>query len=60
MAGKTGEEDIVTEFRRVYQELYNMCDDSEILAELKGQLELDIGQQSSAWEVSKVTGKVVK
>jgi hypothetical protein len=60
VAGKTGEGDIVTEFRRVYQELYNMCDDDEALAELKGQLEVDIGQQSSAWEVAKVTGKVVK
>ena len=60
VAGKTGEENIVTEFRRVYQELYNMCDDGDALAELKRELELDINQQSSAWEVSKVTGKVVK
>ena len=35
VAGKTGEENIVTEFRRVYQELYNMCDDGEALAKLK-------------------------
>ena len=60
VAGKTGEEKIVTEFRRVYQELYNMCDDSVALAELRRELEDDIKNQSSAWEVSKVTGTVVK
>ena len=60
VAVKTGEENIVTEFRRVYQELYNMCDDSVALAELRSELENDIKYESSSWEVSKVTGKVVK
>ena len=60
VAGKTGEDNIVTEFRRVYQELYNLCDDADALAKLKRDLETDIGHQASAWEVSKVTGQVVK
>ena len=57
---KTGEEAIVTEFRRVYHELYNMCDDSAALSELKKELEVDIELENSAWQVSKVTGSVVK
>ena len=60
VAGKTGEEAIVTEFRKVYYELYNMCDDTEALRELKAELELDIAKEDSAWEIGKLTGSVVK
>ena len=60
VAGKTGEEAIVIEFRKVYKELYNMCDDTEALTELKKELELDITGEDSVWEISKLTGNVVK
>jgi hypothetical protein len=60
VAGKTGENSIVTEFRSVYQELYNLCDDSVAMAELKTELEEDIKHEDSTWQVNKVTGSVLK
>ena len=37
-----------------------MCDDTEALTELKKELELDIPGEDSVWEISKLTGNVVK
>ena len=60
VAGKSGEDSIVDEFRRVYSELYNMGDDSLVLTELKNQLEEDTKLEDSAWQINKITGSVVK
>ena len=62
VAGKSGEQSIAEEFRKVYFELYNMCDDSMGLADLKNLLDSDISnnKEDMIQEVKKVTGKVLK
>ena len=59
VAGATGETAIVEEFRQVYQSLYNSCNTSEAMEELKNLVENSIAADS-ALEADLVTGDVVK
>ena len=58
--GRTGEEDIVSEFKQVYYSLYNITDDTDALKQLKKSLIEDIGNENSEQEIEKITGQVVK
>ena len=55
-----GENEIVEEFRKVYEELYNSLDDSEALSQLKDEIEERSKKEESTHEVNKITGKAVK
>ena len=59
VAGVSGEQLIVEEFRSVYSALYNSFDTSEQMAELKAQLNNQKGPESVA-EVDLITGQAVK
>jgi hypothetical protein len=50
----------VEEFRRVYKDLYNSLDDSEILKKLMEELELKSESEETESETNKVTGAAVK
>ena len=58
--GKNSEEEIVEEFRKVYQELYNIEDDFLALEELKEALGIDVSSEQSVEEIDKVTSTAVK
>ena len=55
-----GEEEIVEEFRKVYKDLYNSLDDSEILKNMMEEIEKKSETEDSEAEVSKITGDAVK
>ena len=48
------------EFKKVYEDLYNSLDDSEILKHLKEEIEEKAKAKESTTEVNKITGSVVK
>ena len=58
--GKNSEEEIVEEFRKVYQELYNIEDDFNGLEELKEALDIDVNIERSTERIDKVTLSTVK
>ena len=58
--GKNSEEEIFEEFRKVYQELYNIEDDFNALEELKEALDIDVNIERSTEEIDKVTLSTVK
>ena len=60
MEGKNSEEDIVEEYRKVYQELYKIEDDFTALEELREALGMDVSTERSTEEINRVTKKVVK
>jgi hypothetical protein len=55
-----GGEQIVEEFRKVYKDLYNSLDDTELLGQLKAEMEQKIGQEESEEEIARMTGEAVK
>ena len=59
VAGKSNEGEIVEEFRKVYQELYNLEDDFEALKILRCSLEEDVDTEDSKAEIKKVTVETV-
>ena len=59
VAGVSGEQLIVEEFRSVYSALYNSYDTSELMTELKAELNNKINADS-IHEADKITGQVVK
>ena len=44
MAGATGEASIVDKFCKVYEELYNSCGSSDVMASLKEELSMEINR----------------
>ena len=59
VAGVSGEQLIVEEFRSVYSALYNSFDTSQQMEELKAELNAKIGPDSIL-EVDMITGEAVK
>ena len=55
-----GEKEIVEEFKKVYENLYNSLDDFEILKHLKEEIEEKVKAKESTTIVNKITGSVVK
>ena len=55
-----GGEQIVEEFRKVYKDLYNSLDDTELLGQLKAEMEQKVGQEESEEEIARMTGEAVK
>ena len=51
---------IVEEFKKVYEELYNSLDDSEVLKQMKEEIESKTKSEDSESEVKKMTGEAVK
>jgi hypothetical protein len=55
-----GEEEIIEGFRKVYKDLYNSLDDSEILRKFMDEVETKANSEESKEEASKITGEAVK
>ena len=60
VAGVSGEDQIVEEFRKVYQALYNSCDSSDGVEIIKDKLQNMIGNDISVHDTNLVTGQVLK
>ena len=60
VAGVAGEDLIVEEFRLMYQKLFNSCDTSEGVENIKDQLKDLIGRDLSVSDADLITGSVLK
>ena len=60
LEGEVGEDNILSKFKELYEELYNSCGTKNAMAEIKTKLSTLIDSPESLAEVNKVQGDVVK